>query len=102
MPFARPTPEHKGNTITIKSSAAGLATIWDKDILLFTISCLVEAQNRGLAIGRSVRLRARDLPEMYASRRWLFDELPKLAGTLPKDIGIPADRLVELGVEVKL
>jgi plasmid replication initiation protein len=53
--------EHNGNTITITPSAAGLATIWDKDILLFTISCLVEAQNRGLPIDRSVRLRARDL-----------------------------------------
>ena len=53
--------EHNGNTVTITPSAAGLATIWDKDILLFTISCLVEAQNRGLPIGRSVRLRARDL-----------------------------------------
>ncbi len=53
--------EHNGNTITITPSAAGLATIWDKDILLFTISCLVEAQNRGLPIGRTVRLRARDL-----------------------------------------
>jgi plasmid replication initiation protein len=53
--------EHNGNTITITPSAAGLATIWDKDILLFTISCLVEAQNRRLPIGRTVRLRARDL-----------------------------------------
>jgi len=53
--------EHNGNTVTITPSAAGLATIWDKDVLLFTISCLVEAQNRGLPIGRSVRLRARDL-----------------------------------------
>jgi plasmid replication initiation protein len=53
--------EHNGNTITITPSAAGLATIWDKDILLYTISCLIEAQNQGLPIGRSVRLRARDL-----------------------------------------
>ncbi len=53
--------EHNGNSITITPSAAGLATIWDKDILLFTISCLVEAQNRGLPISRTVRLRARDL-----------------------------------------
>jgi hypothetical protein len=28
--------------------------------------------------------------------------MQKLAATLPKDMGIPADRLVELGVEVKL
>ncbi len=53
--------EHNGNSVTITPSAAGLATIWDKDILLFTISCLVEAQNRGLPITRTVWLRARDL-----------------------------------------
>ena len=57
--------EHNGNTITITPSAAGLATIWDKDILLFTISCLVEAQNSGRPIGRTVRLRARDLLVYY-------------------------------------
>ena len=41
-------------------------------------------------------------PTMYATRRWLFDVMQKLAGTLPKDLGIPPDRLVELGVEVRL
>lgn len=41
-------------------------------------------------------------PAMYATRRWLFDVMQKLAGTLPKDLGIPPDRLVELGVEVRL
>ncbi len=79
--------EHKGNSITITPSAAGLATIWDKDILLFTISCLVEAQNRGLPIGRAVRLRARDLL-VYCNRGTSgaeYDALAKaferLAGT---------------------
>lgn len=79
--------EHNGNSITITPSAAGLATIWDKDILLFTISCLVEAQNRGLPIGRSVRLRARDLL-VYCNRGTSgaeYDALAKaferLAGT---------------------
>ncbi len=79
--------EHNSNTITITPSAAGLATIWDKDILLFTISCLVEAQNRGLPIGRSVRLRARDLL-VYCNRGTSgaeYDALAKaferLAGT---------------------
>jgi len=28
--------------------------------------------------------------------------MQKLAGTLPNDLGIPPDRLVELGVEVRL
>jgi len=53
--------EHKGNSITVTPSANGLATIWDKDILLFTISTLIEAQNRKVPISRTVRLRARDL-----------------------------------------
>lgn len=79
--------EHNGNSITITPSAAGLATIWDKDISLFTISCLVEAQNRGLPIGRTVRLRARDLL-VYCNRGTSgaeYDALAKaferLAGT---------------------
>ena len=79
--------EHNGNTITITPSAAGLATIWDKDILLFTISCLVEAQNSGRPIGRTVRLRARDLL-VYCNRGTSgaeYDALSKaferLAGT---------------------
>ena len=53
--------EHNGNSVTITPSANGLATIWDKDILLFTISTLIEAQNRGVATSRNIRLRARDL-----------------------------------------
>ena len=53
--------EHNGNSITITPSANGLATIWDKDILLFTISTLIEAQNRGASTSRNIRLRARDL-----------------------------------------
>lgn len=53
--------EHNGNSITITPSANGLATIWDKDILLFTISTLIEAQNRRVATSRNVKLRARDL-----------------------------------------
>jgi plasmid replication initiation protein len=36
--------EHNGSSITITPSANGLATIWDKDVLLFAISSLVEAQ----------------------------------------------------------
>ena len=52
--------EHNGNSVTITPSANGLATIWDKDILLFTISTLIEAQNRGVATSRKIRL-ARDL-----------------------------------------
>jgi plasmid replication initiation protein len=64
-----------------------LATIWDKDILLFTISALVDAQNRKVPISRIVRLRARDLL-VYCNRGTSgaeYDALAKaferLAGT---------------------
>jgi len=38
--------EHNGNSITIAPGAHGLATIWDKDILIYCISQVVEAINR--------------------------------------------------------
>lgn len=34
--------EHNGNTLEVVPSVLGLATIWDKDILLYCISQLVE------------------------------------------------------------
>ena len=79
--------EHNGNSITITPSANGLATIWDKDVLLFTISTLIEAQNRGEPTSRTVRLRARDLL-VYCNRGvsgteydGLVKALERLAGT---------------------
>lgn len=59
--------EHNRNKIVITPSANGLATIWDKDLLLFTISKLVEAQNRNVPISRTVRLSTRDL-SVYCNR----------------------------------
>lgn len=38
--------EHNGNSITIIPSILGLATMWDKDILIYAISQLVEGMNR--------------------------------------------------------
>ena len=61
----------------------------------------LESENTSFVIARP-QIVAGERPRMYAARRWLFDVMQKLAATLPKDMGIPADRLVELGVEVKL
>jgi plasmid replication initiation protein len=52
--------EHNGNTITIAPSAYGRANIWDKDVLLYAVSQLVEAMNRGMLISRVIRLTAHD------------------------------------------
>lgn len=53
--------EHNGNTVKIVPSAMGLATIFDKDILIYCISQLVEGLNRGREVSRTVRLTAYDL-----------------------------------------
>jgi len=38
--------EHNGNSITIAPGAYGLATIWDKDILIYLISHIIEGLNQ--------------------------------------------------------
>ncbi len=53
--------EHSGNTVTIAPGAYGLATIMDKDILIYCISKLVAAINQGKDISKTVRLTAYDL-----------------------------------------
>lgn len=52
--------EHNGNTITIIPSTLGLATIFDKDILLYCASQLRAAINRGEIPSRTVRFAAYD------------------------------------------
>jgi plasmid replication initiation protein len=49
------------NVLKIRPSGLGLPTIFDKDILIFTISQLMARKNRGEAIGDTVRFSAREL-----------------------------------------
>ena len=53
--------EHNGKRITVAPGAYGLATIWDKDVLIYAVSQLVEAINQGRSVSRTVRLKAYDL-----------------------------------------
>lgn len=53
--------EHSGSWLEIVPSVKGLATIYDKDILIYCISQIIAKLNRGEAISRKVRLVARDL-----------------------------------------
>ena len=54
--------EHNGNTITIAPGAYGLATIWDKDIVIYAVSQLVTAINQDRKdVSPTVRLTAYDL-----------------------------------------
>jgi plasmid replication initiation protein len=52
---------HNGVEITVIPSVRGLATIHDKDILIYCISQLMAALNAGRAISRTLTLRAHDL-----------------------------------------
>ena len=52
---------HNGAEITITPSVRGLATIHDKDILIFCISQLMAAINAGRATSRRLQLKAHDL-----------------------------------------
>jgi plasmid replication initiation protein len=53
--------EHKGVTVSIFPSALGLATIHDKDILIYCISQLVAKMNAGVPLHQTLHLKAYDL-----------------------------------------
>ena len=52
---------HNGVEITVTPSVRGLATIHDKDILIFCISQLMAAINAGRAVSQVLHLKAHDL-----------------------------------------
>ena len=79
--------EHKGTEITVTPSVKGLATLHDKDILIYCISQLMAALNAGREISRKLTLRAHDL--LVATNREtsgdgykrLREAIERLAGT---------------------
>ncbi len=79
--------EYNGNKIKIKPSYTGLATIHDKDILLYLTSCLMNAQNNGERISNRVRFTAYDYLNSTNKKingkayTQLKDGLERLSGT---------------------
>ncbi|QIE43961.1 replication initiator protein A (plasmid) [Rhodobacteraceae bacterium SC52] len=79
--------DHGAVSVEITPSVKGLATIHDKDILIFCISQLVAAMNAGRAVSRKLELTAHDL--LIATRREtsgdsyrrLRDAFERLSGT---------------------
>ena len=78
---------HNGTEITVTPSVRGLATIHDKDILIFCISQLMAALNAGRTVSRTLTLKAHDLL-MATGRetsgdayRRLREAFERLAGT---------------------
>lgn len=52
---------HNGHQIEVTPSVKGLATMHDKDILIYCVSQLMAALNSGRAVARTLHLRAHDL-----------------------------------------
>jgi plasmid replication initiation protein len=78
---------HNGTEITVVPSMRGLATIHDKDILIFCISQLMAGLNAGREVSRTLTLKAHDLlvatnretsGDAYARLKLAFE---RLAGT---------------------
>jgi plasmid replication initiation protein len=78
---------HNGVRITVVPSVKGLATLFDKDILIYCISQMIAGLNAGRSVGRELRLTAHDL--MLATNREtsgdgyvrLREAFERLAGT---------------------
>lgn len=78
---------HNGVSITVTPSVRGLATIHDKDVLIYCISQLVAALNVGRDVNRTLQLKAHDLlvatnrDTSGDSYRRLREAFERLAGT---------------------
>jgi len=104
--------EHNGNIIEIIPSGKGLATIHDKDILIYCISQLVAKMNHGEQPGRTLRLQAYDMlvatnrQTSGAGYRLLTDALTRLRGTTVRTNiqtgGIEETRIFGLIEEAKI
>lgn len=79
--------EHNGVHIEVTPSVKGIATIWDKDVLIYAISQLIAKQNDGIEMLPKIRFKAYDL--LVATNRGVggreYDNLEaaleRLAGT---------------------
>lgn len=79
--------EHKNVVVEIAPSVRGLATIYDKDILIYCISQLMAKKNAGQTLGQELHLNAHDLL-VWTNRetsgdgyRRLKDAFERLSGT---------------------
>ncbi len=79
-----------GRSIEIMPSVKGLATIFDKDILIYCISHLIHAQNTKKQINKTIQIKAHDLlistnrPTDGDSYARLHDAFDRLVGTRVK------------------
>jgi hypothetical protein len=79
--------EHEGNWLEIVPSVKGMATIYDKDILIYCISQLMAALKRGEKVSQRVRINSHELL-IFTNRGTggrdymaLIESVDRLAGT---------------------
>ena len=79
--------EHNGNWLEIIPSYKGLATIYDKDLLIYAISQIMAKLNRGETVSRRIRINCHDLL-IFTNRgtagkdyKALCEAIDRLAGT---------------------
>lgn len=79
--------EHNGNWLEVVPSVKGLATIYDKDILIYAISQVFAKLNKGQQVSRRIRINAHELL-MFTNRgtagkdyKALCEALDRLDGT---------------------
>lgn len=73
--------DSRGRKTTIVPSHTGLATIYDKDILMFVVSHLMHAKNKGVPISENVRIVSHDVLE-FSKRGNGGDQYRKLTQAL--------------------
>lgn len=90
--------EHDGKRVEVVPSGKGLATVFDKDILIYCISKLVSMKNEGRPIGPCVRLTTHDMlvatnrPTNSLGYERLEPALDRLIGTFVKTSISTGDR----------
>ena len=79
--------EHKGHWLEVTPSVKGLATIYDKDILIYAISQIMGALRRGQKVGKRVRINSHEFLT-FSNRgtggkdyKALVESLERLRGT---------------------
>lgn len=78
--------EHKGSRVEILPSQFGLATIHDKDILIYCVSQLIAKLNRQEPVSRNVYLKAYDLL-VWSNRQISGDGYTRLIAALDRLAG---------------
>ena len=88
--------EHNGNFIEVTPSVKGQATIFDKDILIFAISQLMAAKNRGEEISKVIQINPRQAL-IFAHRGTGGREYDSLIGAIDRLAGTRISTNIKTG-----